>query len=88
MIAILTDKPNVGKELARIVGAYRPENGFMSGSGYIVTWTFGNMLSLAMPKDYGSAMLGEGDFPLVPERFRLMVKHVKTGNGGYQTPVR
>ena len=35
MIAILTDKPNVGKELARIVGAYRPENGFMSGSGYI-----------------------------------------------------
>ena len=81
MIAILTDKPNVGKELARIVGAYRPENGFMSGSGYIVTWTFGNMLSLAMPKDYGSAMLGEDDFPLVPERFRLMVKHVKTENG-------
>ncbi len=81
MIAILTDKPNVGKELARIVGAYRPENGFMSGSGYIVTWTFGNMLSLAMPKDYGSARLGEDDFPLVPERFRLMVKHVKTENG-------
>lgn len=81
MIAILTDKPNVGKELARIVGAYRPENGFMSGSGYIVTWTFGNMLSLAMPKDYGSARLGEDDFPLVPERFRLMVKHVKTESG-------
>lgn len=81
MIAILTDKPNVGKELARIVGAYRPENGFMSGSGYIVTWTFGNMLSLAMPKDYGPARLGEDDFPLVPERFRLMVKHVKTKNG-------
>lgn len=55
MIAILTDRPNVGKEIARIVGAHRFEKGYMTGNGYAVTWTFGNMLSLAMPKDYGNA---------------------------------
>lgn len=81
MIAILTDRPNVGKEIARIVGAHRFEKGYMTGNGYAVTWTFDNMLSLAMPKDYGNAKLERKDFPLVPGDFRLMVKHVRTDEG-------
>lgn len=36
MIAILTDKPNVGKEIARILGAHTREDGYMSGNGYMV----------------------------------------------------
>lgn len=81
MIAIVTDRPNVGKEIARIVGAHKFEKGYMTGNGYMVTWTFGNMLSLAMPKDYGNAKLERKDFPLVPGNFRLMVKHVRTDDG-------
>ena len=81
MIAIVTDRPNVGKEIARIVGAHKFEKGYMTGNGYMVTWTFGNMLSLAMPKDYGNAKLERKDFPLVPGDFRLMVKHVRTDDG-------
>ena len=48
MIAILTDKPSVGKEIGRIIGATKVRNGYVEGNGYMVTWTFGNMLSLAM----------------------------------------
>lgn len=81
MIAILTDKPNVGKEIARILGAHTREDGYMSGNGYMVTWTFGNMLSLAMPKDYGMGRPERGDFPINPVPFRLMVKHIKTDTG-------
>lgn len=81
MIAIVTDRPNVGKEIARIVGAHKFEKGYMTGNGYMVTWTFGNMLSLAMPKNYGNAKLERKDFPLVPGDFRLMVKHVRTDDG-------
>lgn len=81
MIAILTDKPNVGREIARIVGAHKCENGYMVGNGYMVTWTFGNMLSLAMPKDYGIGRLKREDFPLAPASFKLMVKHVKADTG-------
>ena len=81
MIAILTDKPNVGREIAKVVGAHTKENGYMAGNGYMVTWTFGNMLSLAMPKDYGTARMEREDFPLNPMPFRLMVKHVKTDTG-------
>ena len=80
MIAIVTDKPNVGREIARVLGADRKENGYMSGNGYMVTWTYGNMLSLAMPKDSGTAHVEWKDFPLLPPSF-LTVRHVKTDTG-------
>lgn len=80
MIAIVTDKPNVGREIARVVGAGRKENGYMTGNGYMVTWTYGNMLSLAMPKDNGTAWVELEDFPLLPPPF-LTVRHVKTDTG-------
>lgn len=80
MIAIVTDKPNVGREIARVLGANRKENGYMSGNGYMVTWTYGNMLSLAMPKDTGTAWVERENFPLLPPPF-LTVRHVKTDTG-------
>ncbi len=80
MIAIVTDKPNVGREIARVLGADRKENGYMSGNGYMVTWTYGNMLSLAMPKDTGTAWVKRENFPLLPPPF-LTVRHVKTDTG-------
>ena len=80
MIAIVTDKPNVGREIARVLGADRKENGYMSGNGYMVTWTYGNMLSLAMPKDSGTSWVEREDFPLLPPPF-LTVRHVKTDTG-------
>lgn len=80
MIAIVTDKPNVGREIARVLGTDRKENGYMSGNGYMVTWTYGNMLSLAMPKDTGTAWVERENFPLLPPPF-LTVRHVKTDTG-------
>ena len=80
MIAIVTDRPNVGREIARVLGAGRKENGYMTGNGYMVTWTYGNMLSLAMPKDSGTAHVEWKDFPLLPPSL-LTVRHVKTDTG-------
>ena len=80
MIAIVTDRPNVGREIARVLGAGRKENGYMTGNGYMVTWTYGNMLSLAMPKDSGTAHVEWKDFPRLPPSF-LTVRHVKTDTG-------
>ena len=80
MIAIVTDKPNVGREIARVLGADRKENGYMTGNGYMVTWTYGNMLSLAMPKDSGTSWVEREDFPLLPPPF-LTVRHIKTDTG-------
>ena len=81
MIAIVTDKPAVGKEIAKVVGATKCENGYMTGNGYLVTWTFGNMLSLAMPGAYGFGRMEREDFPVVPQEYRLIPKHVKSDGG-------
>ena len=39
MIAILTDKPSVGKEIGRIIGATKVRNGYVEGNGYMVSGT-------------------------------------------------
>ena len=71
----------VMEEIGRIIGATKVRNGYMEGNGYMVTWTFGNMLSLAMPKDYGTQKLERNDFPFIPSEFELMVRHTRTENG-------
>ena len=42
MIAILTDKPSVGKEIGRIIGATRVRNGYVEGmcSKNYINFTF------------------------------------------------
>ena len=49
MIAILTDKPAVGKEIAKVVGATKCENGYMSVNGYSVAWCFCKLISVDIP---------------------------------------
>ena len=89
MIAILTDRPNVGKEIGRVVGATRTRNGYLEGNGYLVTWTFGNMLSLAMPKDYGVRKLEPRmTFPSSRSDFQLTVQHAAPKTDGFRTSMR
>ena len=53
MIAILTDKPSVGKEIGRIIGATTVRNGYVEGNGYMVTWTFGDLSAPLRPGSVG-----------------------------------
>jgi DNA topoisomerase-3 len=77
MIAIIAEKPSVGQEIARVVGAHEKCSGYMQGHGYIVTWAFGHLVQLAIPELYGHKRYSE--LPLIPERFRLVVKQERTG---------
>ena len=81
MIAIITEKPLFAKEIARIVGATKRETGYMSGNGYLVTWTLGHLLTLAMPKEYGLARAGSDVLPILPPTFLQVVRQVKTSEG-------
>ena len=53
MITILAEKPSVAREIARIVGAMKKEEGYFTGNGYHVTWALGHLVQLAMPDGYG-----------------------------------
>ena len=47
MKTIIAEKPSVAREIARIVGATKREEGYFEGGGYAVTWAFGHLVQLA-----------------------------------------
>ncbi|MGI5873274.1 MAG: DNA topoisomerase III [Bacillota bacterium] len=52
-ILVLAEKPSVGRELGRVLGANKKGNGCLIGSEYIVTWALGHLVTLAEPEHYG-----------------------------------
>lgn len=81
MIAILTEKPSVGQDIARVVGADIRKEGYCAGNGYMVTWALGHLVSLAMPGAYGFNRTSPEDLPMVPDVFRLVVRQIRTDRG-------
>ena len=53
MKAIIAEKPSVGMDIARVVGATEKKDGYCIGNGYMVTWALGHLVSLALPGTYG-----------------------------------
>ena len=50
MKTIIAEKPSVAREIARIVGATKREEGYFEGGGYAVTWAFGHLVE--KPRDF------------------------------------
>ena len=81
MKTIIAEKPSVAREIARIVGATKREEGYFEGGGYAVTWAFGHLVQLAMPDGYGVREFVRDNLPVIPETFTLIPRQVKTEKG-------
>ena len=81
MKTIITEKPSVAREIARIVGATKREEGYFEGGGYAVTWAFGHLVQLAMPDGYGIRGFVRDNLPVIPETFTLIPRQTKTEKG-------
>ena len=81
MITILAEKPSVAREIARIVGAMKKEEGYFTGNGYHVTWALGHLVQLVLPDGYGIKGFRRDSLPVIPERFELIPRQVKTDKG-------
>ena len=81
MIAIITEKPSVGQDIARVVGANIRKEGYFIGNGYMVTWALGHLVSLAMPGAYGYDRTAPENLPMIPDPFRLVVRQIRTDRG-------
>ena len=81
MKTIIAEKPSVAREIARIVGATKREEGYFEGSGYAVTWAFGHLVQLAMPDSYGIRGFVRDNLPIIPETFTLIPRQEKTEKG-------
>ncbi len=71
----IAEKPSVGKELARILGANSRRDGFYEGNGYYISWTFGHLCSLKAPDDYTEdwKKWSLHHLPMIPSRFQIKV---------------
>ena len=81
MKAIIAEKPSVGMDIARVVGATDKKDGYCTGNGYMVTWALGHLVSLALPDTYGYTKTGAEDLPMIPYPFRLAGRQVRTDKG-------
>ncbi len=81
MKTIIAEKPSVAREIARIVGATKREEGYFEGGGYAVTWAFGHLVQLAMPDGYGIRGFVRDNLPVIPETFTLVPRQAKAEKG-------
>ncbi len=74
-ILVLAEKPSVGKELARVLGCRKSNNGYIAGDRYIVTWALGHLVTLAAPEHYGKQYKSwrMEDLPMLPDKMALEV---------------
>lgn len=73
MILCITEKPSVGSDIAKILGATTRRDGYFEGNGYCVTWTFGHLCCLKEPADYCSEWKrwSLSSLPMIPPRFGI-----------------
>ncbi|PWN64193.1 type IA DNA topoisomerase [Chryseobacterium viscerum] len=81
MKAIIAEKPSVAREIAALVGATEKHDGYLTGSGYEVTWALGHLIALGMPEDYGIPGFQKDVLPILPNPFVLTVRKVKKDKG-------
>jgi len=86
MKIVIAEKPSVGRELAKVFGATTKKNGYIEGKGYSFTWAFGHLLQLAPPQDYGFIGWRRQHLPMLPGRFKLAIRKVKTKDGFVEDP--
>lgn len=82
MILCVAEKPSVGRDIARVLGANTRHDGYMEGNGYCVTWTFGHLCALLDPHEYNDQWRGWNlsSLPMIPTRFGIKV----SGDEGVQ----
>ena len=84
-ILVLTEKPSVARDIARVLGASKRGQGYAEGNGYIVTWALGHLVQFAEPDDYGPPWKGRWSFaqlPMIPEQWKL--KTTRSTSDQYQ----
>ncbi|MFA6087735.1 DNA topoisomerase 3 [Mucilaginibacter sp.] len=86
MKVIIAEKPSVGREIAKVFGATTKKDGYIEGKGYTFTWAFGHLLQLAPPQKYGYYGWNVQNLPMLPSKFKLSIRKIKTKDGMVEDP--
>ena len=80
MKLVIAEKPSVAQTIAKVIGAYKREKGYLEGSGYIVSWCIGHLVGLVPPDSYDEKYRrwNKEDLPIIPENWLYEVSSDKT----------
>jgi len=72
---VLTEKPSVAKEIARVLGCHQKSRHSIEGPQYVVTWALGHLVTLAEPEDYDPKYKTWNleDLPILPKKMNLKI---------------
>ena len=84
MVLIIAEKPSLARNIMAGIGKMTKKDGYFEGGGYIITWAFGHLFSLADIEDYTGKTEEKprwsmDNIPCFPEKFRFELKKDKTG---------
>lgn len=67
---IITEKPSVARDLAKVLGATQKSKSYIEGPTVIITWALGHLLGLKMPEDYNKewATWQMESLPMIPKK--------------------
>ena len=78
-VAVVAEKPSVGRDIAKVLGARSRGDGFLHGNGYVVTWAVGHLVQLQEPGEINPAWKrwSVDQLPMFPERWPLKIVNTK-----------
>lgn len=79
MILIIAEKPSLARNICAGIGEMTKKNGYFEGGGYLVSYAFGHLFSLADVEEYTGAKDGGGrwtleNLPCFPQEFRFTLR--------------
>ena len=79
MILIIAEKPSLARNICAGIGNMTKKNGYFEGGGYLVSYAFGHLFSLADVEEYSPAPNGSAkwtleNLPCFPKEFRFTLK--------------
>ncbi len=79
MYLVICEKPSVAQAIAKVLGAYKSEEGYLSGRECVVSWCLGHLAEYAMPEAYDEKYQkwNFNDLPIIPDAWKLVVQKDK-----------
>ena len=79
MNLVIAEKPSVARSIATVIGADEKQNGYWQGSGYLVSWCIGHLVSFAEAGQYDEKYCKwkYEDLPILPQPWQFIVPDEK-----------
>lgn len=72
---IITEKPSVAQEFARILGVSGRNDGYIENDVYVITWCVGHLVEMVYPEEYDARYKKWRleDLPFLPQEYKYQV---------------